>query len=62
LDIDENDVWSYEFAPVPTSFFTNDEMRICKAKSSLKSFLQIEVSQGKAGVVYVTVIDGLALL
>ena len=61
-DIGVNDVFSYELAPVPTSMFTKDGMLICKAKSSLKRSLQIEVSRRKAGVADVTVIDGSALL
>ena len=61
-DIDVNDVLSYELAPVPTSMFTKDGMLICKAKSSLKRSLQIEVSRRNAGVADVTVIDGSALL
>ena len=42
--------------------FTKDGMRICKAKSKLKSMLQIEVSQRNAGDANVTIIDGSALL
>ena len=32
-DVDVNDVFSYELAPVPTAMFMKDGMRICKAKS-----------------------------
>ena len=31
-DVDVNDVFAYELAPVPTSMFMKDGMRICKAK------------------------------
>ncbi|KAF3842712.1 hypothetical protein F7725_001561 [Dissostichus mawsoni] len=42
--------------------FTEDGMRICKAKSTLKKSLQVEVSRRNAGDEDVTVIDGSALL
>ncbi|KAI9545272.1 hypothetical protein NQZ68_037142, partial [Dissostichus eleginoides] len=35
-DVDVKDVLAYELAPVPTAMFTEDGMRICKAKSTLK--------------------------
>ncbi|KAJ8405686.1 hypothetical protein AAFF_G00316660 [Aldrovandia affinis] len=61
-DVDVKDVLAYELAPVPTAMFTEDGMRICKAKSTLKKSLQIEVSRRNAGDADVTVIDGSALL
>ena len=61
-DVDVNDVFSYELAPVPTAMFMKDGMRICKAKSKLKRSLQIEVSRRNAGGADATVIDGSALL
>ena len=61
-NIDVRDVLSYELAPVPTSMFTNEGMRICKAKSTLKRMLQVEVSRRNAGIADVIVIDGSALL
>ena len=61
-DVDVNDVFSYELAPVPTAMFMKDGMRICKAKSKLKRSLQIEVSRRNAGNADATVIDGSALL
>ena len=61
-DVVVNDVFSYEFAPVPTAMFMKDGMRICKAKSKLKRSLQIEVSRRNAGDADATVIDGPALL
>ena len=35
-DVHMEDVLAFELAPVPTSMFTEDGMRICKAKSALK--------------------------
>ncbi|KAI9536072.1 hypothetical protein NQZ68_037037 [Dissostichus eleginoides] len=61
-DVDVKDVLAYELAPVPTAIFTEDGMRICKAKSTLKKSLQVEVSRRNAGDADVTVIDGSALL
>ena len=61
-DVDVNDVFSYELAPVPTAMFMKDGMRICKAKSKIKRSLQIEVSRRNAGDADATVIDGSALL
>ena len=61
-DVDVNDVFSYELAPVPTAMFMNDGMQICKAKSKLKRSLQIEVLRRNAGDADATVIDGSALL
>ncbi|KAK1893669.1 Serine/threonine-protein phosphatase 7 inactive like [Dissostichus eleginoides] len=61
-DVDVKDVLAYELAPVPTAMFTEDGMRICKAKSTLKKSLQVEVSRRNAGDADVTVIDGSALL
>ena len=61
-DVDVNDVFSYELAPVPTAMFMKDGMRICKAKSKFKRSLQIEVSRRNAGDADATVIDGSALL
>ncbi|KAK1892150.1 Protein telomere ends associated [Dissostichus eleginoides] len=61
-DVDMKDVLAYELAPVPTAMFTEDGMRICKAKSTLKKSLQVEVSRRNAGDADVTVIDGSALL
>ncbi|KAJ8366608.1 hypothetical protein AAFF_G00348540 [Aldrovandia affinis] len=61
-DVDVKDVLAYELAPVPTAMFTEDGMRICKAKSTLKKSLQIEVSRRNAGDADITVIDGSALL
>ena len=61
-DVDVNDVFSYELAPVPTTMFMKDGMRFCKAKSKLKWSLQIEVSRRNAGDADATVIDGSALL
>ena len=61
-DVDVNDVFSYELAPVPTAVFMKDGMRICKAKSKLKRSLQIDVSRRNAGDADATVIDGSALL
>ena len=61
-DVDVNDVFSYELAPVPTAMFMKDGMWICKAKSKLKRSLQIEVSWRNAGDADATVIDGSALL
>ena len=41
-DVDINDVFSHELAPIPTSMFTEvGEMRISKAKSVLKKQLQV---------------------
>ncbi|KAI9514585.1 hypothetical protein NQZ68_032226 [Dissostichus eleginoides] len=48
-DVDVKDVLAYELAPVPTAMFTEDGMRICKAKSTLKKSLQVEVSRRNAG-------------
>ena len=61
-DVDIKDVLSYELAPVPSSMFKNDGMRIAKGKSALKNSLQVEVSIRNAGDADVTVIDGSALL
>ena len=61
-DVDIKDVLSYELAPVPTSMFNKDGMRIAKGKSALKKSLQVEVSSRNAGDADVTVIDGSALL
>ncbi|KAK1904119.1 putative cysteine--tRNA ligase [Dissostichus eleginoides] len=44
-DVDVKEVLAYELAPVPTAMFTEDGMRICKAKSTLKKSLQVEVSR-----------------
>lgn len=60
--VDVEDVLAYELAPVPTSMFTEEGMRLCKAKSTLKKSLQVEVSKRKAGDADITVIDGSALL
>ena len=61
-DIHMEDVLAFELAPVPTSMFTEDGMRICKAKSTLKKTLQVEISRRNAGDANVTIIDGSALL
>ena len=61
-DMDIKDLFSYELSPVPTSMFTANGMRICKAKANLKRKLQAEVSQYDVGVESHTVIDGSALL
>ena len=61
-DVDVNDIFSFELAPVPTAMFMKDGMRICKAKSNLKRSLQIEVSRRNAGDADASVIDGSALL
>ncbi|KAK1902398.1 ATP-dependent 6-phosphofructokinase [Dissostichus eleginoides] len=61
-EVDVKDVLAYELAPVPTAMFTEDGMQICKAKSTLKKSLQVEVSRRNAGDEDVTVIDGSALL
>ncbi|KAJ8334026.1 hypothetical protein SKAU_G00413450 [Synaphobranchus kaupii] len=61
-DVDVKDVLAYELAPIPTAMFTEDGMRICKAKSTLKKSLQVEVSRRNAHDADVTVIDGSALL
>ena len=42
--INVNDVFSNELAPAPASMLTKNGMRICKAKSKLKSMLQEKVS------------------
>ena len=60
--VDVEDVLAYELAPVPTAMFTEEGMRLCKAKSTLKKSLQVEVSKRKAGDADITVIDGSALL
>ena len=60
-DVDVKDVFSHELAPVPTSMFTQDGMRIFKAKSQLKNMLQIEVSRRNVGSLNVVIIDGSAL-
>ena len=61
-EMDIRDLFSHELSPVPTSMFTANGMRICKAKANLKRKLQKEVSQCDVGVVSHTVIDGSALL
>ena len=61
-NIDLQDIFSYELAPVPTSMFTQDGMRICTAKSKLKHMLQVEVPQTHAANADIIVIDGSALL
>ena len=48
-DMDNKDLFSYELSPVPTSMFTANGMRICKAKANLKRKLQAEVSQYDVG-------------
>lgn len=60
--VDVTDVLAYELAPVPTAMFTEKGMRLCKAKSTLKKSLQVEISKRKAGDADITVIDGSALL
>ena len=44
------------------SMFTEEGMRLCKAKSTLKKSLQVEISSKKAVDADITVIDGSALL
>ncbi|CAM1327981.1 Uncharacterised protein at_DN0501 [Pycnogonum litorale] len=61
-DIDIKDVLSHELAPVPTSMFTSDGMRIATNKSQLKKSLEVEVSSRNSGNTDVLVIDGSALL
>lgn len=61
-DVDVREVLSHELAPVPTSMFTQEGMRICTNKSMLKKLLQVEVSGRTACGADVMVIDGSALL
>lgn len=61
-DVNIKDVLGYELAPVPTSMFTNNNMRIAKGKSSLKRSLQVEISSRSTGFAHVTVIDGMDFL
>ena len=61
-EVDIHDVFSHELAPVPTSMFTENGMRIAKNKSVLKNKLQVEVSDRNIGSPDVTIIDGSALL
>ena len=42
-DIDTKDVLSHELAPVPSSMFAGDGIRIAKNKSQLKKSLEVEV-------------------
>jgi len=42
-DINIKDVLSHELAPVPSSTFTGDGIRIAKNKSQLKKSLEVEV-------------------
>lgn len=62
--VDVSQVLARELSPIPTSMFTDSgEMRICKAKSSLKKLLQVSCSTRKIGVENtLTVIDESALL
>jgi len=61
-DIDINDVLGHELAPVPTSMFDDTGcMRIAKPKSTLKKFLEVEVSDRVAGGANVSVLDGSAI-
>jgi hypothetical protein len=57
-EVDIQDVFSHELAPVPTSMVTEKGMRIAKNKSALKNKLQMEVSGRSSGSVDATVIDG----
>ena len=62
-EIDIRDVLSHELAPIPTALFDDHgEMRIAKAKASLKKQLQVEVSDRTTGPVDTVIIDGSALL
>lgn len=61
-DVHVEDVLTYELAPLPTAMFTEDGMRICKAKSALKKSLQVKISRKNAGDANITIIDGSALL
>ncbi len=61
-DIDVKDVFSFDFATVPTAMFTEKGMRIGKSKYILKRLFQVEVSRRNAGDADITVIDGSALL
>ena len=61
-EIDIKHVLSHELAPVPTSMFTTDGMRIATNKSQLKKILQVEASCRKTDKTKVMVIDGSALL
>jgi len=59
---DAKEIFVYELASIPTSMFTKDEMRICKAKSKLKNSLQVNVYRRTCSKADVIIIDGSALL
>lgn len=62
-DINMKDVLSYELASAPPSMFDKSgEMRITKAKSSLKTKLQVEQSERFSTPPDVIVLDGCAIL
>ncbi len=62
-DINMKDVPSYELAFAPPSMFDKSgEMRITKAKSSLKTKLQVEQSERFFSPPDVTILDGCAIL
>ena len=62
-DIDIKDSLGHELAPVSTSMFDDTgDMRIAKSKSTLKTNLQVEVSDRFAGGANVSVLGGSAIL
>ena len=61
-DIDVEDIFFYELAPIPTSLFTDTgDMRITKTKSVLKRKLQVEQSGRTLQQIDVVIIDGCGL-
>ena len=62
-EVDIKKCLDYELAPVPTSMFTDEgEMRIAKSKSTLKTNLQVEVSESVSQSHDAVFLDGSALL
>ena len=62
-DIKLSDVLQYDLAPVPAVMFAeNGEMRITKAKATLKKNLQVETPSRLSPQPDVTIIDGCAIL
>ena len=62
-DIDMKDVLGYELAAVPPSMFDEaGEMRITKSKSTLKTKLQIELTDRRSVPPDVIILDGCAIM
>ena len=62
-DIDVEDIFCYELAPIPTLLFADTgDMRITKTKSVLKRKLQVEQSSRTLQQPDVVILDGCAIL